>query len=559
VVVFRHDAGEELREIAFYRKDTAGLTLGNVTGSYWTSASMASFGYTRDLAGQRRRSLDRLPRPGLADSGMKRQFQHGYDLAGRLTTEWVATDTTGGTGFNLGLDLDLPPNPTDRVTVGYVMNLVGNRTVRTRTSQNADPLTGVPTAVGSHGYDAQDRMTAFGVASPTWDARGNVLNPGSGTTYQWDRRNRLVVAGAATLGYDHEGFRVSKTTGSRRYLVDTLNPTGFGQVLAEYTGDGTSRQPVRTYTYGRDLISRRTIVGGLVAFYSADALGTTRFKTGFDQGTHATVNGQLGELTTQTFNYDAFGQLVGGNPTDTEYAFTGEEWDHDVGAYYLRARWYRPDWGRFLSRDTYEGDLEEPISQNRFLYGAANPVLYVDPSGHDNNAPTQLTTTGIHGNLQANSGSVVARQGASKGRKIACDVTYYSAKAAVWGIRISANLKRTGGHHGMQKSLGGDDAQYLAEVAPLLHRIFHSLAHKYAQSDPILKGLPTFNGTPDQWARILSGDTDGKIRAQLRNAHIRAAQIIDRLCRYRGEKSFEKLTRLSWDSPAADVKRHFDP
>jgi len=156
-------------------------------------------------------------------------------------------------------------------------------------------------------------------------------------------------------------------TGSHRHLVDTLNPTGFGQVLAEYTGDGTGRQPVRT---------------------------------GFDPATHPTVNGQLGEITAQTFNYDAYGQMVGGNPTDTEYAFTGEEWDNDVGAYYLRARWYRPDWGRFLSRDTYDGDLEEPITQNRFLYGAANPVLYVDPSGHEN-AQTQVSATGIQGNLAA--------------------------------------------------------------------------------------------------------------------------------------------------------------
>jgi len=310
------------------------------------------------------------------------------------------------------------------------------------------------------------------------------------------------------------------------------------------------------YTYGRDLISRRTISGGVVEFYSTDALASTRFRTGFDPGTHPTVNGQLGELTTQTFNYNAYGQLVGGNPTDTEYAFTGEEWDNDVGAYYLRARWYHPDWGRFLSRDTYEGDLEEPITQNRFLYGAANPVLYVDPSGHEN-AQTQVSATGIQGDLQANSGSVVARQGASKGRRIACDVTYYSAKAAVGEIRISANLKGKGGHHGMQKSLGGEEAQYLAEIAPLLHRLFHSLAHKYAQLDPVLKGLPTFNGNKPQWERILEQDRDGRILAQLRNTHIRAARVIDRLCRYRGAKSFEELTRLSWDLPAGDVRQHF--
>ena len=109
----------------------------------------------------------------------------------------------------------------------------------------------------------------------------------------------------------------------------------------------------------------------------------------------------------------------------------------------------------------------------------------------------------------------------------------------------------------MQKSLGGDEAQYLAEIVPLLHRIFHSLAHKYAQKDPVLKGLLTYNGSPDYWRRILQNDPSGQIRGRLREAHLRAARVIDRLCRYRGVKSFERLTRLSWDLPAGDVKRYF--
>ncbi len=80
------------------------------------------------------------------------------------------------------------------------------------------------------------------------------------------------------------------------------------------------------------------------------------------------------------FNYDAFGTLVG-STTATPYLYTGEQWDADVGAYYLRARWYLPEWGRFLGRDTYEGEVDDPISQNRFLYANANPVTSSDPTG----------------------------------------------------------------------------------------------------------------------------------------------------------------------------------
>lgn len=198
-----------------------------------------------------------------------------------------------------------------------------------------------------------------------------------------------LVAGIPALvqGYDAEGLRVSRQVGGgtpTRYLVDTLNPTGYAQVLAEYSGDGTSRQLVRAYTHGLDLLSQRTAAGGLVEFFSTDALGSTRFLTRLDPtpGAGGGINGSLGELTTQTFSYDAYGLLAYGSAAATAYLYTGEQWDVDVGAYYLRARWHLPEWGRFLSRDTYEGAPDDPVSQNRFLYCQANPVNMVDPSGH---------------------------------------------------------------------------------------------------------------------------------------------------------------------------------
>ncbi len=404
--VFKYDSLGDLSAIEFNRKDAAGFTLDDITAGatpYWSRTPKASLVYTRDFAGQRRRSLDLLPQANVADgTPLKRQFQHQYDSGHRLITEWVATDTTAGTAFTLGTDFNAAPSSANLATVAYAMNLVGNRGSRTKTVSGTDPLgAAIAVSVGTYAYDNQDRATTVGALAPTWDARDNTLNPGYGKTYGWDRRNRLVKVTAGTvttLGYDAEGLRVSKQVGGgsvTNYLVDTFSPTGYPQVLVEYTGAGTGRQPQRTYTYGLDLISQRTISGGLVEFFSNDALGTTRFLTRFDPGV-TSLDGQLGELTTQTFTYDAYGLLASGSATATAYLYTGEQWDNDVGAYYLRARWYLPEWGRFLSRDSFEGTPNDPLSLHKFIYCAADPVNRIDPSGNEYTISGQ---TGLMGNL----------------------------------------------------------------------------------------------------------------------------------------------------------------
>jgi hypothetical protein len=48
---------------------------------------------------------------------------------------------------------------------------------------------------------------------------------------------------------------------------------------------------------------------------------------------------------------------------------------------YLRARYYAPNTGRFLTKDVWTGDINKPETLNRWLYGSSNPVLYADPTG----------------------------------------------------------------------------------------------------------------------------------------------------------------------------------
>ena len=63
------------------------------------------------------------------------------------------------------------------------------------------------------------------------------------------------------------------------------------------------------------------------------------------------------------------------------YGFTGEMADV-TGLTYLRARYYSPLAGRFMSRDTWEGNAYQPITYNEWNYGQSNPVNHIDPSGY---------------------------------------------------------------------------------------------------------------------------------------------------------------------------------
>jgi len=58
---------------------------------------------------------------------------------------------------------------------------------------------------------------------------------------------------------------------------------------------------------------------------------------------------------------------------------------------YLRSRYYASNTGRFLTRDTWGGDANSPMSYNTWLYVAGNPINFTDPSGYFscNNLPPE--------------------------------------------------------------------------------------------------------------------------------------------------------------------------
>ena len=74
---------------------------------------------------------------------------------------------------------------------------------------------------------------------------------------------------------------------------------------------------------------------------------------------------------------------------------SGEQYDSDLGLYYLRARYYNPSTGRFMSRDPEEGAHTDPRSLHKYLYAGGDPANRIDPSGRANILQFVFTTAEI--------------------------------------------------------------------------------------------------------------------------------------------------------------------
>jgi RHS repeat-associated protein len=87
-------------------------------------------------------------------------------------------------------------------------------------------------------------------------------------------------------------------------------------------------------------------------------------------------------VVTDTYDYDAFGnKLNSTGSTPNNYLYRGEQYDPDLGLYYLRARYYNPATGRFLGRDPEDGDTTDPKTLHKYLYANGDPVNRLDPRG----------------------------------------------------------------------------------------------------------------------------------------------------------------------------------
>ncbi len=164
--------------------------------------------------------------------------------------------------------------------------------------------------------------------------------------------------------YDAEGLRTGKTVNGEK----TVYVWDGDQVVMELSKGGAVQ---KRYIRGNDLVY-------------ADK-GENTEKTYYVTDMHGNVVQLLDESgnVTKTYEYDSFGNEVKPEKKDENpYRYCGEYYDKETEEVYLRARYYEPSVGRFITRDTYTGESNEPLSLHLYTYCENDGVNAWDPSGH---------------------------------------------------------------------------------------------------------------------------------------------------------------------------------
>jgi RHS repeat-associated protein len=273
----------------------------------------------------------------------KVRTQYGYDDGGRKI--WQCSRTNDGAGRTI-------------VEYSSVLDKAGNRI----SESIIEPYDSIPAFVPgctSYTYDDNNRLLLADSCEFTYDNNGNTLSKGQ-RTYTYDITNRLTSVNGdynATYTYDGLGNRRSVTHNgiTTKFVVDLLDNSN---VIMTYDSTGTR---LHTYYYG---------LNGLI---NQDGL---HFYISNPRGDIVTVS-NWNLSTSAKFQYDEFGTILQKeNSINTPFCFLGKYgcMTDTSDLVYLRARYYDPTIGRFLT--------EDPLwSTNRYPYGDNNPISRIDPTG----------------------------------------------------------------------------------------------------------------------------------------------------------------------------------
>ncbi len=288
-----------------------------------------------------------------------------YDAAGRL--DWV--DNFNGTVMDYSYDnadrLTALENKKSGATIlaSYSFTLDGNGN-RTGDVQN-EPFAPTPaTQDVSYTYNSKkNRLLTSGANSFAYNDEGQ-LNTGYGAAYTFDYEHRLTAISGqqSVFSYDGAGNRLQSVRNgvTTRYIYDA-----GGNLLAEADG---SNNITTYYIHGAGLLAMVTPANAIYP-YHFNAVGSTIALT------------DSGQNMVNKYSYDSFGNIATNQVENVPqpFKFVGQYgvMTEPNGFYYMRARYYDPEVGRFISEDPigFEGGI------NLYAYASNNPLLLIDPLG----------------------------------------------------------------------------------------------------------------------------------------------------------------------------------
>ncbi|MCC6402834.1 MAG: RHS repeat-associated core domain-containing protein [Fimbriimonadaceae bacterium] len=256
-----------------------------------------------------------------------------------------------------------------------------------------------------YSYDALNRMVGSPFGAYQHDAAGNRTwedygSQSAAVKHTWDSLNRMTalqgVSAGASYRYRADGMRVSKREGitlgvniteetvSGCYdLYATDRPTtryyhdGQSGYEEDYTRKVNSVDTVDVGRYGlgpRGIESQRVYSGAVGSALAQAALGFPVYDTHGNNVAMFALDGSVAHERT----YGPWGDVVsstGSPPLQGYCANLGHRQDAESTLIYMRARYYEPTTGRFVSEDP------ERDGANWYVYCANEPVGFVDASG----------------------------------------------------------------------------------------------------------------------------------------------------------------------------------
>ena len=214
--------------------------------------------------------------------------------------------------------------------------------------------------------------------------------------YEFDELNRMekVYRGDgkwAEYSYDGTSARVGKTVGTAS--SEETETTKYYNLGATVLNEVSSEEGNTTNLIGAGIEARLSVTGSSIT--------SSYF---LQKNAHGDVTAAIsGTERAATYDYDAFGNtLIEEGEINNPIRYSGEYLDEETGLIYLRARYYDPSVGRFISEDTHwnpinmiygdNSDKDNSVpnisaimqSSNLYVYCTNNPIMLVDPTGEYN-------------------------------------------------------------------------------------------------------------------------------------------------------------------------------